>query len=72
MHEFDDDTVGHDVPEARLEFTQASDSFCPTAQDRYWKITLAVPDIEFACRQLVERGVEIVEPHQFKNIGYLA
>ena len=43
----------------------------PSPHDRYWKIALAVPDIELACRQLAERGVDISQPQQFKNIGYL-
>jgi len=72
MQDFGDGTVGYGVLEARLEFTQASESYRPTAHDLYWKIALAVPNIEFACRQLLERGVAIGEPQQFKNIAYLA
>lgn len=72
MQNFGEGIVGYGAREARLEFLSAGVPYAPTPLDRYWKIALAVPDIELACRQLEERGVKIGLPRQFKDIGYLA
>lgn len=72
MNDFGDGTVGYGALEARLLFVQADRQYVPTTQDLYWKIALAVPNIEMACQQLSERGVNIGTPRQFEDVGYLA
>lgn len=67
-----DGTVGYGGREACLHFTKARYPYAAASNDLYWKIALAVPNIELACRQLSERGVSVGEPRQFRDVGYLA
>ncbi|MEM7388205.1 MAG: VOC family protein [Verrucomicrobiota bacterium] len=39
--------------------------------DSYWKIGITVPDVDLARTRLVAHGVEVTEPTQFHEIGYL-
>ena len=72
MTEFEDGTVGYTDREARLSFVQADRDYAPTPTDLYWKIAIAVPNIELAHHQLTARGVSVGPPRQFEDIGYLA
>lgn len=72
MKDFEDGTVGYSKEEARLSFPKATSGYEPKANDLYWKIALAVPNIELACQQLADRGVAVGPPRQFQQIGYLA
>lgn len=40
--------------------------------ERYWKIGICLPDLDTACEQLRQKGVEVSAPHQFRDIGYMA
>ncbi|UWQ62429.1 VOC family protein [Leisingera caerulea] len=40
--------------------------------ERYWKIGICLPDLDTACEQLRQKGIEVSAPHQFRNIGYMA
>ncbi|EBA17186.1 Glyoxalase/bleomycin resistance protein/dioxygenase [Roseobacter sp. SK209-2-6] len=40
--------------------------------DRYWKIGICLPDLDLACQQLRQRGIQVSAPHQFLDIGYMA
>ncbi|WP_323777195.1 VOC family protein [Leisingera sp.] len=40
--------------------------------ERYWKIGICLPDLDTACEQLRRKGVEVLAPHQFRDIGYMA
>jgi predicted enzyme related to lactoylglutathione lyase len=64
--------LGYSDREMRLIFTQAETPYCPQPSDLYWKIAVSVPNIELAYRQLVSRGAQVSEPHQFRDVGYLA
>ena len=67
------DTVGYEgEEESQLKFVPAKIPYTPAPNDLYWKIALAVPDIELAYRQLSAKGVEIDYPTQFQDIAYLA
>ena len=70
IHE--DGSVGYGKHEARLLFLPTDALYQPSPTDLYWKIALAVPNIELTYQQLIERGVAVDPPHQFKDIGYLA
>jgi predicted enzyme related to lactoylglutathione lyase len=72
MQRVGDDSVGYNKAEAKLTFVQSTGAYCPRPNDRYWKIALAVPDIELAHRQLTEFEIKVSEPQQFLDIGYLA
>ena len=39
--------------------------------DTYWKIGLALADVDTARNQLIQNGVEVSQPMQFRDIGYL-
>jgi len=58
--------------QARIEFLPGRGTYQHQDDDAYWKIALAVPNIELACSQLAAAGVEVGTPHQFLDIGYLA
>ncbi|MEM1435961.1 MAG: VOC family protein [Pseudomonadota bacterium] len=72
MRGFDDHRVGYGATEAALQFTKAQAPYASSSKDRYWKIALAVPDIELACRQLARDGIAVDGPAQFLDVGYLA
>ena len=65
-------TLGYNAQQAGLKFDPALQPYQPTSTDTYWKIALAVPNIELACKQLTAHGVQVGTPRQFQNIGYLA
>lgn len=67
-----DGALRYSSAEAGLVFETGHYPYTPTAQDTYWKIALAVPNIELACAQLTERGVAVGAPRQFQDVGYLA
>jgi len=64
--------IGYGGVEAALKFMSADKPYAPTSNDCYWKIALSVPNIELACEQLKAQNIEVGDPHQFKDIGYLA
>ena len=72
MNSSGDASLGYGGRQARLAFFQSSEPYKPEPNDVYWKIALAVPDIELAYRQLTDFGVTVSEPKQFRDIGYLA
>jgi len=72
MKDLGDRHVGYGGDEARIRFLQADTPYDPKPNDLYWKIALAVPNIELACRQLMEKGVSVSAPRQFEDVGYLA
>ncbi len=72
MTEFPDHSVGYGESEARLHFVPATQGYDPSSNDLYWKIAIAIPNIELASQQLIERGVVVGNPHQFRDIGFLA
>ncbi len=39
--------------------------------DLYWKTGITVPDVNIARERLYFGGVQVSEPHQFRDIGYL-
>ena len=39
--------------------------------DLYWKTGITLPDVDNACERLRHHGIEVTDPHQFRDIGYL-
>lgn len=39
--------------------------------DEYWKIGITLPNIDIACSNLRYAGIEVSQPRQFMDIGYL-
>ncbi|AZV78039.1 VOC family protein [Parasedimentitalea marina] len=71
MKDIGDGCVSYADQETALRFLKTERSYTPHPHDLYWKIALAVPDIELACRQLQDRGVSVGTPSQFRDVGYL-
>jgi catechol 2,3-dioxygenase-like lactoylglutathione lyase family enzyme len=67
-----DDVVGYGGAEAALQFLPGTEPYQPGPHDLYWKVALAVPNIELAHQQLTEKGVSVGVPRQFRDVGYLA
>jgi predicted enzyme related to lactoylglutathione lyase len=72
MVDFGDDKVGFDHSEAKLAFQPSSTPYEPGPHDLYWKVAIAVPNIELAYDQLTSRGVCVSTPQQFQDVGFLA
>jgi len=72
MDDLGDGRIGYNHQETALQFVQADAPYNPQLNDLYWKIALSVPDIDLACAQLEEHGIECTEPTQFRDVGYLA
>ena len=43
----------------------------PTDNDLFWKIGITLADVDRARQRLVENGIDVSEPCQFHDIGYL-
>lgn len=41
------------------------------SQDVYWKVGLSLADVDTARSQLMSHGVDVTQPRQFRDIGYL-
>jgi len=67
-----DGALRYSAAEAGLVFEKSEQPYAPAPNDAYWKIALAVPNIELACEQLTARGVQVSAPRQFQDVGYLA
>ena len=72
MSERGDGRVGYADRELALRFVAAEAPYAPQPSDLYWKIALAVPNIDLACEQLRARGAPCSTPAQFRDVGYLA
>lgn len=71
MRDLDNGRLGYRTEEANIHFLPAEHPYSPQSNDLYWKIALAVPNIELACKQLASKGISIRTPNQFRDIGYL-
>jgi len=54
-----------------LPLATASQPYVGPAPDRYWKIGITLPDLDYACRDLLAKGVPVSSPKQFLDIGYV-
>jgi len=72
MQVHSDGSVGYGGEQAALAFQKGESEYKPKSNDLYWKIALSVPNIELACHQLTEKGIQVAAPEQFKDVAYLA
>lgn len=72
MRDLGDGRIGYHEQEVAIRFVEAKLPYAPSPEDLYWKIALSVPNIDLACSQLRNLGVECSEPNQFRDVGYLA
>lgn len=56
-----------------LELHHRKDWTRPTPSDDegYWKIGITLPDVDLARQRLMDVGINVTEPRQFRDIGYL-
>lgn len=65
--------LGYGVPGADLALRAAASDqpYQHDPHDRYWKIGITLPNIEFAASQLRAAGISISTPAQFQDIGMM-
>ena len=57
--------------ELRCDRTDSPIGYEHDEGDLYWKTGITVPDVNIARERLYFAGVQVSEPHQFRDIGYL-
>lgn len=62
---------GGDDAAIELQRAGAGDVYVHKRSDRYWKIGITLPNVDIAHSQLREVGVEVSQPRQFGEIGYM-
>lgn len=71
----EDDAIilGYGTADAKIELRQAASpgNYEHASTDRYWKIGIALPNLDIAHAQLHKVGVAISNQSQFKDIGYM-
>ncbi|MCG7520640.1 VOC family protein [Ruegeria sp. Ofav3-42] len=63
--------VGYDGQDADLLLMPGGGGYTHDRGQRYWKIGITLPDVDLAAAFLREKGVEVSEPKQFLDIGYM-
>lgn len=66
-------SVGYEGECAQIELRQADtgQSMTPRDTDLYWKIGITLPDLMLAYEKLRRDGIEVSEPTQFQDIGFM-
>lgn len=54
-----------------LSQSPSSEPYQHSKTDRYWKIGITLPNVDLAYEQLSAKSVDISEPRQFRDIGYM-
>lgn len=67
------DTVrlGFGGKDAQIILTAGRNPTSSRQSDRYWKIGVTLPNVDIAYAQLRANGVDVSQPHQFQQIGYM-
>ncbi len=65
--------LGYDGADATIALQQAEagDDYQHARTDRYWKIGITLPNVDFAQAQLHRTGFTVSDPSQFGDIGYM-
>ena len=66
-----DRRVGYAGQDADLLLVPGGGGYIHDPGQRYWKIGITVPDIDLAAAYLRQKGVQVSNPKQFLDIGYL-
>lgn len=64
--------VGYDGVDADLRLLPGGGGYTHDRGQRYWKIGITLPDVDLAVDHLRSQGVEVSDPRQFLDIGYMA
>ena len=75
MNRFDKGSIpllGYNREQCLLEFREgATAPYRAESNDLYWKIGITLRDLDAAVAYLRQRGLDLPEPRQFRDIGYL-
>eukprot|EP01064_Diplonema_japonicum_P001526 TRINITY_DN1099_c0_g1_i1.p1 TRINITY_DN1099_c0_g1~~TRINITY_DN1099_c0_g1_i1.p1 ORF type:complete len:247 (+),score=47.24 TRINITY_DN1099_c0_g1_i1:33-773(+) len=63
--------LGYDAGGLKLVLIEGDEKRSSTGKDAYWKIGITVKDLDAVVKIVREAGVEVSQPAQFKDIGYL-
>ncbi|WP_170329514.1 VOC family protein [Ruegeria arenilitoris] len=63
--------VGYGGQDADLLLMPGGGGYTQDSGQRYWKIGITVPDVDLAAAYLRQNGVEVTDPKQFLDIGYM-
>lgn len=63
--------LGYGGQDADLLLMPGGGGYAHDGGQRYWKIGITVPDVDLAVSHLREKGVEVSDPKQFLDIGYM-
>ncbi len=65
--------LGYDLTDAYLALrpSRSPAAYKHHPNDHYWKIGITLPNIDVAYAQLKVKGINVTEPRQFRDIGYL-
>ncbi|WP_406646514.1 VOC family protein [Aliisedimentitalea scapharcae] len=64
--------LGYPGADADLIFLPGGSSYSHSQDQRYWKIGVTLPNLAMAHAQLRAAGVQVSQPRQFLDIGYMA
>ena len=64
--------LGYPGIDADLILTPGGAEHVATRDERYWKIGITLPNVDLAVAQLRTAGIEVSDPRQFLDIGYMA
>ncbi|WP_420585950.1 VOC family protein [Ruegeria sp.] len=63
--------IGYPGQDADLLLMPGGGGYIHDGGQRYWKIGITVPDVDLAVSHLRKNGVEVSQPKQFLDIGYM-
>lgn len=63
--------VGYQGADADLLLLPGGGAYQHDRGQRYWKIGITLPDVDAAVARLRTAGVDVTEPNQFLDIGYM-
>ncbi|WP_271949656.1 VOC family protein [Ruegeria faecimaris] len=63
--------LGYAGQDADLLLMPGGGGYTHDRGQRYWKIGITLPDVDLAAAFLREKGIEVSEPDQFLDIGYM-
>lgn len=63
--------LGYPGEDADLILLPGAPSYQHKSTDRYWKIGVTLPNVDLAFGQLRAAGIQVTQPKQFRDIGYM-
>lgn len=64
--------VGYSSVDADLVLESGGGGYTHDRGQRYWKVGITLPNVDLAVENLRAQGIEVSDPRQFLDIGYMA